>query len=156
MKVLVLHGPNLNLLGSRNPALYGSETLEEINARLQEVARARGVALETRQTNLEGELVTWLQSGEHDAVVINPGGYAHSSVAIRDAMEICRQRGTPVVEVHLSNVHDREAFRQRLITAGRASGVIAGFGPLSYELGLEAAIRLAATPGPQTARREGA
>ena len=148
MKVLVLHGPNLNLLGRRDPEHYGAETLEDLERRLEETARALGASVEFRQSNSEGELVSWVQSSEHDALVVNPGGYGHTSVALRDAIEIRTRGGTPVVEVHLSNVHDREDFRQRLLTAGRASGVVTGLGGLSYELGLTAAVRLAAERGP--------
>ena len=148
MKVLVLHGPNLNLLGRRDPEHYGGENLDVLERRLEEVARALGARVEFRQSNSEGELVSWIQESDHDAVVLNPGGYAHTSVAIRDAIEIRTRGGTPVVEVHLSNVHAREPFRQRLITAATASGVVTGLGGLSYELGLTAAVRLAAATGP--------
>jgi len=152
LKVLVLHGPNLDLLGRRDPAHYGQETLSAIDGRLAEVARARGAEVVSRQSNREGELIEALHDaafgGEGggptvDAVVLNPGGYAHTSVALRDAVEACVASGTPVVEVHLSNVHAREPFRQRLLTGSAASGVVTGLGPLSYETGLTAALALA-------------
>jgi 3-dehydroquinate dehydratase II len=150
LKVLVLHGPNLNLLGQRDPTHYGRVTLSEIEGRLAEVAEAAGAQLESRQSNHEGELVGWLQAaafgdaGERrQGVVMNPGGYGHTSVALRDAVDAVVAAGVPVVEVHLSNVHGREPFRERLLTGAVASGIVSGLGPLSYELGLRAAIALA-------------
>jgi 3-dehydroquinate dehydratase-2 len=136
---LVLHGPNLNLLGQRDPTLYGSLTLAELDRRIQAHAEARGVAVDCAQSNLEGELVGLVQGarGRYDAIVINPGGYAHTSVALRDALEAC---GVPAVEVHLSNVHAREDFRHVSLTAARCIGLISGFGARSYELGLDAAL----------------
>jgi 3-dehydroquinate dehydratase-2 len=138
-RVLVLHGPNLNLLGRRDPALYGSLTLDEIDARVMARGAARGAVVDCAQSNLEGELVGHIQSarGRYDAIVINPGGYSHTSVAIRDALEAC---GVPAVEVHLSNLHAREPFRHTSLTAARCVGMISGFGPRSYELGLDAAL----------------
>ena len=138
-RILVIHGPNLNLLGTRDPSLYGSDTLAQIDERLRLRAAARGAELEARQSNLEGEIVTWIQqaAGSFDAIVINPGGYSHTSVAIRDALEAC---GVPAVEVHLSNIHAREAFRHTSLTAARCIGLVSGFGPRSYELGLDAAL----------------
>jgi 3-dehydroquinate dehydratase II len=138
-RVLVIHGPNLNLLGSRDPTLYGSATLPEIDGRLAERARARGAEVDCVQSNLEGEIVTLVQQarGRYQAIVINPGGYSHTSVAIRDALEAC---GVPAVEVHLSNLYAREPFRHTSLTAARCVGVISGFGPRSYELGLDAAL----------------
>jgi 3-dehydroquinate dehydratase II len=138
-RILVIHGPNLNLLGSRDPTLYGSATLAEIDARLHERARARGAEVDCTQSNLEGEIVTVVQQarGRYHAIVINPGGYSHTSVAIRDALEAC---GVPAVEVHLSNLYAREPFRHTSLTAARCVGVISGFGPRSYELGLDAAL----------------
>ncbi len=152
LKVLVLHGPNLNLLGERDPRHYGAATLPEIDARLAEAARKRDVIVEARQSNLEGELVSWVQEAafggrdvECAAVVINPGAYAHTSLALADAIEEVVKRGVPVIEVHLSNVHGREPSRARLVTARAASGLVTGLGPLSYDLGLEAAIACALT-----------
>ncbi|HLU64929.1 MAG TPA: type II 3-dehydroquinate dehydratase [Kofleriaceae bacterium] len=139
VRVLVIHGPNLNLLGSRDPSIYGSATLAQIDDRLRARAADRGAELEARQSNLEGEIVTWIQqaAGRFDAIVINPGGYSHTSVAIRDAIEAS---GVPAVEVHLSNIHAREPFRHTSLTAGRCIGLVSGFGPRSYELGLDAAL----------------
>ncbi len=139
LRVLVIHGPNLNLLGSRDPTLYGSATLPEIDGRLAERARARGADVDCVQSNIEGEIVTLVQQarGRYQAIVINPGGYSHTSVAIRDALEAC---GVPAVEVHLSNLYAREPFRHASLTAARCVGVISGFGPRSYELGLDAAL----------------
>lgn len=139
LRVLVIHGPNLNLLGSRDPSLYGSATLPEIDQRLAERARARGAEVNCVQSNIEGEIVTLVQQarGRYQAIVINPGGYSHTSVAIRDALEAC---GVPAVEVHLSNLYAREQFRHASLTAARCVGVISGFGPRSYELGLDAAL----------------
>jgi len=138
-RVLVIHGPNLNLLGTRDPAVYGTTTLAEIDAELKSRARARGADVETVQSNLEGELVDLIQSarGRFDAIVINPGGYTHTSVAIRDAIEAV---ALPTIEVHLSNLHAREPFRHTSITAARCVGQISGFGAQSYYLGLDAAL----------------
>lgn len=139
VRVLVLHGPNLMSLGTRDPATYGSTTLAEIDAELARRAVARGAELETAQTNLEGELVDLIQAarGLFAAIVINPGGYTHTSVAIRDAIDAA---GVPTVEVHLSNLHAREPFRHGSITAARCIGQICGFGAQSYYLGLDAAL----------------
>jgi 3-dehydroquinate dehydratase-2 len=139
MHILVVHGPNLNLLGTRDPAVYGTTTLAEIDARLRARGRERGVEVECQQSNLEGELVSAIQSatGRYDAIVINPGGYTHTSVAIRDALDAC---GVPAVEVHLSNIHARERFRHTSLTAARCIGQISGFGANSYVLGLDAAL----------------
>jgi 3-dehydroquinate dehydratase-2 len=139
LRILVIHGPNLNLLGSRDPAHYGRATLAEIDERLRERARARGAEVDSVQSNLEGEIVTLVQqaAGRYRAIVINPGGYSHTSVAIRDALEAC---GVPAVEVHLSNLYARGPFRHTSLTAARCIGVISGFGPRSYELGLDAAL----------------
>ena len=135
-EIHVLNGPNLNLLGTREPGVYGSVTLAEIERRLVERAGGRA-ALVCRQSNHEGELVTWIQeAGQAGAgVVLNAGAYTHTSLALRDAISGARAR---VVEVHLSNVHAREAFRHRSLVAPVAQGVICGFGPLSYDLALEA------------------
>jgi len=140
-RILVIHGPNLNLLGSRDPTLYGRATLAEIDESLRERARVRGAEVECVQSNLEGEIVTLVQqaAGRCQAIVINPGGYSHTSVAIRDALEAC---GVPAVEVHLSNLYARDPFRHTSLTAARCVGVISGFGPRSYELGLDAALAI--------------
>ncbi|HSD89631.1 MAG TPA: type II 3-dehydroquinate dehydratase [Kofleriaceae bacterium] len=139
VRVQVLHGPNLNLLGTRDPAVYGTTTLAEIDAELVKRGKARGAELRSAQSNVEGELVTLIQKakGWADAIVINPGGYTHTSVAIRDAIEAV---SIPTVEVHLSNIHAREEFRHHSLTAARCIGQICGFGAESYYLGLDAAL----------------
>jgi 3-dehydroquinate dehydratase-2 len=133
----VLNGPNLNLLGTREPATYGAMTLADIEARLRAKASARGVDLLCRQSNHEGDLVTWIQEAgtAGEGVILNAGAYTHTSIALHDAI---RGSGARVVEVHLSNVHAREAFRHHSFIASVAVGVILGFGALSYELALEA------------------
>ena len=138
-RILVIHGPNLNLLGVRDPAVYGTATLDDIDLRLRDRARACGAECVTAQSNLEGEIVNLIQdaAGRFDAIVINPGGYSHTSVAIRDAIEAV---GVPTIEVHLSNIHAREAFRAQSLTAAKCIGQICGFGAQSYYLGLDAAL----------------
>lgn len=138
-RVLVIHGPNLNLLGTRDPSIYGTTTLAEIDAELEARARARGAEVDCFQSNLEGEIVTRIQDarGHYDAILINPGGYSHTSVAIRDAIEAA---GVPTVECHMSNIHAREPFRHTSLTAARCIGLISGFGARSYYLGLDAAL----------------
>lgn len=138
-KLLILHGPNLNLLGQRDPEQYGSQTLEEINQRLKDYGAEKGIAVETAQTNSEGELVTLIQEAprQYRGVILNPGGYSHTSIAIRDAVDAV---DIPVIEVHMSNVHGREDFRRRSMIAPVCLGSIAGFGVVSYLLGLEALI----------------
>lgn len=140
MKVLVLHGPNLNLLGRREPHIYGSLTLAEVDRRIRDHARLRGVRVECRQSNVEGQHIDWLQGAERegfDGVVLNPGAFTHYSIALRDAVAAI---GVPVVEVHLSNIHAREPWRHESVIAGVARGQILGFGPWSYLLGLDALI----------------
>ncbi len=137
--MLVLHGPNLNLLGTRDPAMYGSTTLAEIDAELTRRGAERGAEVRSAHSNVEGELVTLIQGakGWADAIVINPGGYTHTSVAIRDAIEAV---AIPTFEVHLSNIHAREPFRHTSIVAAKCVGQICGFGANSYYLGLDAAL----------------
>ena len=139
MRILVLHGPNLNMLGVREQKVYGDQTLQSINDRLMELAKAEKVTLEARHSNGEGELVSWIQEarGQFDAIVINPAAYTHTSVALRDAILSVT---VPTVEVHLSNIHQREEFRQHSYRAGVAVGQISGFGAFSYELGVRAVI----------------
>jgi len=135
--VHVLNGPNLNLLGAREPEIYGHATLADIRATLEERCAAKGVALTFKQTNSEGELVTWLQeAGACGAfVILNAGALTHSSIAIYDAIKGAQAK---VIEVHLSNPHARETFRHQSFVSPVARGVVAGFGPLSYLLALEA------------------
>lgn len=138
--ILVLHGPNLNLLGSREPQIYGDEGLSEINARLTDAAKARGYALEAFQSNAEHALVDRVQACRSDGtrfVVINPAAFTHTSVALRDALTGV---AVPFIEVHLSNVHRREPFRHRSYFSDVAEGVIVGLGPAGYELALTAAM----------------
>ena len=136
--ILVLHGPNLNLLGTREPTVYGRLSLAEVNRAIQRHGRARRVRIDCRQSNHEGELVDWIQVAERDGfggIVMNPGALTHYSIALRDAVASVR---LPVVEVHLSNVHAREEFRRHSVIAAVARGQIAGFGPQSYLLGIDA------------------
>ena len=139
---LVLHGPNLNLLGTREPGVYGRVTLAEVDRLIREHGRRRGVHVQCRQSNVEGELIGWLQGAEREGfagVVLNPGAFTHYSLALRDAVAAIR---VPVVEVHLSNVHGREEFRRHSVIAAVTRGQIAGFGPQSYLLGLDALLAL--------------
>ena len=155
-KILVLHGPNLNLLGSREPATYGTATLAEIDRQLGRLAEAEGVALTTLQSNSEGRLVDAIQSakGAYDALVVNLAAYTHTSIAIRDALLAV---DLPTVEVHLSNLHRREPFRRTSYIADIVIGQVSGFGPQSYLLGFLGAIRfLAARESVSTHPTEGA
>ena len=140
--IYVLNGPNLNLLGLREPEIYGSDTLDDIAGRLEDRARELGVEVDVRQSNHEGHLVDWLHEAQAKgakAVILNAGAYTHTSVAILDAVKAIK---TPVIEVHLSNPHARESFRHRSYIARVATGVIAGFGAQSYLLALDAAASL--------------
>ncbi len=140
--IFVLNGPNLNLLGTREPEVYGTETLDDIAASLSKRAEELSVKLDIRQSNHEGHLIDWLHEARDagaKAVLLNPGGYTHTSVALRDAVAAT---GVPVIEVHLSNPQARESFRRRSLIAGVARGSISGFGALSYALALDAAARL--------------
>ena len=140
VRISVIHGPNLNLLGLREPEVYGSVTLEEINRRIMELAGKEGLEVRTFQSNSEGALIDTIHQALDwaDAIVINPGAYTHTSVAIRDAITSVR---LPTVEVHLSNVHRREAFRQHSYVSAVAIGQVIGFGADSYLLGILAAKR---------------
>ena len=137
IRVLVVHGPNLNLLGTREPEVYGTTTVDEINAELAATAKDEGVELEFFQSNHEGGLIDRIQEAPSwaDGIVINPAGLSHSSVSLRDALAAT---GLPIVEVHLSNIFAREEFRRLSLVSGIAVGVISGFGAESYRLGLEA------------------
>ncbi len=140
-KILIIHGPNLNLLGEREVGVYGDLSLEEINKQLKVVAKNGKVDIETFQSNIEGEIVNAIQQakGKFNAIVINPGGYTHYSVAIRDAIAAVK---VPTIEVHLSNIYAREEFRHKSVIAPVAVGQVAGFGLNSYIFGLKAAIDL--------------
>ena len=140
--IFVLNGPNLNLLGMREPEVYGSDTLDDIAGRLEDRARELGFVVDVRQSNHEGHLIDWLHeagASKAKAVVLNAGGFSHTSVAIHDAV---KSVAVPVIEVHLSNPQAREGFRHRSLIAAAAKGSICGFGALGYELALDAAARL--------------
>ena len=144
MRILFLNGPNLNLLGQREPDIYGSHSLIDIEAAVRERAQTRGVSVDFRQTNDEGQLVSWVQQAKNqfDALVLNAAAYTHTSIALRDAISAT---GVPTIEIHLSNIHSRESFRHVSLLAPVCRGQIAGFGPYSYVLGLEAAINVSET-----------
>jgi len=137
-KILVLNGPNLNLLGTREPDVYGHETLAGIEAATRKRAKGLGLTVEFRQTNTEGELVDWVQQakGDTDLLLINAGAYTHTSVALLDAL---KASDLPVIEVHLSNIHQREEFRHHSYVSKAALGMICGFGGFGYEMAIEAA-----------------
>ena len=141
MRILFLNGPNLNLLGQREPGVYGKTSLKEIEAQVRDTAKAKDVSLDFRQSNNEGELVTWIQQArqEFDAIVLNAAAYTHTSVALRDAISAV---DIPTIEIHLSNIHARESFRHQSLIAPICVGQICGFGPHSYILGLEAAVNV--------------
>ena len=138
-KILILNGPNLNLLGTRQPDIYGRLTLAQIEKRVRALAKELAVEIDFRQSNSEGELVTWIQqaAGKFAAIVINPAAYTHTSLAMRDAITAV---GVPTIEIHISNIHKREQFRHHSFIAEVAVGQIAGFGLDSYLLGLRAAV----------------
>lgn len=140
-KILVLNGPNLNLLGKRQPEIYGKATLDDIEKQVRALAKDLAVEVEFRQSNSEGELVTWIQEAadRFGAIVINPAAYTHTSLALRDAISAV---GIPIVEIHISNIHKREPFRHHSYIAEVAVGQIAGFGVNSYLLGIRAAAEL--------------
>jgi len=139
MRILFINGPNLNLLGEREPSIYGQKTLDQINDRIRDLAREKGAEVVFFQSNHEGELVERIQKakGQFDALVINPAGYTHTSVAIRDALLAA---GVPAIEVHLSNPARREEFRHRSLISDVVAGTISGFGEASYYLALQAAV----------------
>lgn len=141
MKILIIHGPNLNLLGTRETGIYGSKSIDDINNSLNSLAKELGVDITVKQSNHEGEIVDMIQkSKDYSAIVINPAAYTHTSIAIRDAITAVN---IPAVEVHLSNIHQREEFRQKSLIAPVAAGQVSGFGPESYMLGLRAAVSIA-------------
>jgi len=144
MKVLFLNGPNLNLLGQREPDVYGRTTLADIETTVRDKARKLKVNIDFRQSNLEGDLVAWIQQarGQFDVIVLNAAAYTHTSIALRDAIAAS---GVPTIEIHLSNVHAREEFRHKSLIAPVCRGQITGFGPNSYLLALEAAINVTGT-----------
>ena len=140
MKIVVIHGPNLNLLGTREPEVYGSRTLADLDHGIVDHATSRGVEVETFQSNQEGDIVDRIQraaSEGADAIVINPGAYTHTSLAIADAL---RGVAVPAIEVHISNIHGREPERSRSLTAGACRGIVSGLGFDSYLLGIDAAL----------------
>ena len=143
MKVLFLNGPNLNLLGTREPEVYGKTTLADIEANVRRRATELKVEIDFRQSNLEGDLVNWIQEakGKFDVIVINAAAYTHTSIALRDAISAV---GVPTIEIHLSNVHAREEFRHKSLIAPVCCGQICGFGEKSYILGLEASVNIKA------------
>ena len=139
--ILILNGSNLNMLGVRQPEIYGRTTLSDIEAQCRERAATLGMEIEFRQSNYEGELVTWIQQARDtaDGIIINAGAYTHTSVAILDALKVAE---LPVIEVHISNIHARESFRHHSYISPAATGIIVGLGPMGYLLGLEALANL--------------
>lgn len=161
LRLLVLHGPNLNLLGTREPSVYGHLSLADLDKAIARRAGELGIEVETKQSNVEGELVTWIQNagGRFDGIVINPAAYTHTSIAIRDAIAAV---ALPTVEVHLSNIHRREEFRRHSFIAAVALGQISGLGPTGYLLALEGLVthlgtdRKASRPGSASNRKPAA
>ncbi len=141
MKVLVIHGPNLNMLGRREPEIYGKATLAEINAQLESLGTSLGIRVETFQSNHEGAIVDKIQQafGNCNGVIINPAAYTHTSVAIRDALLLL---DVPIIEIHLSNIYKREAFRHKSLISDIATAQLAGFGAMGYQMALEAMSRM--------------
>lgn len=141
MKIAVIQGPNLNMLGIREQHIYGPMNLEQIHEQLKNAAEQNGVELEFFQSNLEGEIVDRVQEclGTVDGIMINPAAYSHTSIAIKDALAAVEM---PTVEVHISNIYKREEFRQKSVTAGSTTGVITGFGPFGYHMGLIALMQI--------------
>lgn len=148
MKILFLNGPNLNLLGQRETGIYGQMTAGQIETEVRKRATDTGVEVEFRQSNMEGELVTWIQTakGHYDVIVLNAAAYTHTSIAIRDAIAAVK---IPVIEVHLSNIHGREEFRHKSVIAAVCCGQISGFGHYSYILALEASVNANVVSNPQ-------
>jgi 3-dehydroquinate dehydratase-2 len=150
---LILHGPNLNLLGTREPSVYGRATLTDVDALIRDHARTLGIKVDCRQSNVEGQLIDWIQGAAREGfggIVLNPGAFTHYSIALRDAVAAVT---VPTVEVHLSNIHGREEFRRTSVIAPVARGQVAGFGPLSYLLGLDALAVLGDGVGGRPRRR---
>ena len=144
--IFVLNGPNLNLLGSREPRIYGTQTLDDVKASLEERAKGLGVRIDFRQSNHEGELVDWIQEAmaKASAIIVNAGAYSHTSIAIRDALAALQ---IPIIDVHVSNIHAREPFRRQSFVSQVARGAIVGLGPLGYLLALDAAAQFAKNAG---------
>ena len=140
-KVLVIHGPNLNMLGKREPELYGSQTLDDINAGLVEKGKSFGIEVDAFQSNHEGAIIDKIQEagGVYSGLIINPAAYTHTSVGIRDAILLLKM---PVIEIHLSNIYKREPFRHKSMIADVATAQLAGFGPMGYSLALEAMVQM--------------
>jgi 3-dehydroquinate dehydratase-2 len=141
LKIMVLNGPNLNMLGTRQPEIYGYDTLADVEGRLAKMAKAGGFDLVFRQSNYEGEMVTWIQEARTTCagIIINPAAYTHTSVAIRDALLMCDM---PIIELHLSNTHKRDAFRHHSFVSGVATAVMMGLGPHGYEVAFGAMTHL--------------
>lgn len=139
MKILVIHGPNLNLLGTREPDVYGSVTLDDINQQISELSKELGIEAKTFQSNSEGAIVDAIQTKDYDLLIINPAAYTHTSIAIRDAISAV---GRPAIEVHISNIHRREDFRRTSYIAGVATGQISGLGVEGYLLAVRASLKI--------------